>query len=103
MNTINDKEKIKIGGRTLYVSPLKAQEIRKRIVLRLKRSARISEELRREGLLPASHRNQTASLTGSNYSRHGTIDSRVIGYTARGFVRGLETRFPDHLKREWTA
>ncbi len=103
MNTINDKEQIKIGGRTLFVDALTAQEIRKRIVLRLKRDARITEELRRERMLPGGHRNQTASLTGSNYCRHDMIDQRAIGYTARGMVKALETRFPDHLKREWTA
>jgi|WetSurMetagenome_2_1015567.scaffolds.fasta_scaffold85698_5 hypothetical protein len=104
MDTIrDDRESVEIGGRIMYVTPLKAQEIRKRIVARLKRSAQISGELRRERLLPAGHRNQTGSLIGSNYSKSDVIDRRAINHVVSGMTAVLETRFQNTLRREWTA
>ena len=101
MNSI--KETINIGGRVLIVSPKKALEIRQRIVARLKRDARISEELRQGNLLPVGFHNQTARWSNANYSRNDTIDKRVINHVVRGMTSVIETRFTDSLRREWTV
>jgi siroheme synthase (precorrin-2 oxidase/ferrochelatase) len=102
MNTINEKEKIVIGGRTLFFSPIKAQEIRKRIVERLKKDARLTAELRHEKLIPRNPCNQLASWSNGNYSRYDKVDNRVIGQAVNG--KGtIETRFLNTLRREWLA
>jgi hypothetical protein len=97
------KEKIEIGGKVLLVSPLKAQEIRKRMIARLKKDSEITEELRRERMLPSGHCNQTSKLTGSNYHSNNVIDRRAINHVVYGMTAVLETRFLDHLRREWSV
>jgi ubiquinone biosynthesis protein COQ9 len=98
MDTI--KETINIAGRVLIVEPKKALEIRQLIAARLKRDARISDELRQGNLLPSGFRNQTARWSNANYSSNDSIDKRAY-QSKRGIV--IETRFPDSLRREWTV
>jgi len=98
MNTI--KETIKIGERVLVVEPKKALEIRQLIAARLKRDARITEELRRGNMLPPGLRNQTSRWTNGNYSTNDASDKRVFK-SNKGII--IETRFADSLRREWTA
>ena len=99
-------EGIQLGDRIIQVTARKAFEIRQMIAARRGKDLRISQELRQAKLLPSGHRNQTASLTGSNYSRNALSDTRVINQTR--YVNGrkvnvLETRFQEHLRREWIA
>jgi hypothetical protein len=102
MNTI--RETVEIGGRILVVEPKKALEIRRLIAARLKRDARITEELKQGNMLPSGFRNQTARWSRPNYSGNDTIDRRAINSVVRGMITPvIETRFPDTLRREWTA
>jgi hypothetical protein len=94
------KETINIGGRVLLVEPKTALEIRQKIVARLKRDARITEELRREKLLPSGFYNQTARWTKPERSVRDTIDGRSLQSKQCTII---ETRFPDSLRREWTV
>jgi hypothetical protein len=98
MNTI--KETINIAGRVLVVEPKTALEIRQLIAKRLKRNARITEELKQGNLLPSGFRNQTSRWSRSNYSSNDANDKRVF-QSSRGII--IETRFADSLRREWTA
>jgi hypothetical protein len=98
MNTI--KETIIIGERVLVVTPKKALEIRQLIAARLKRDARITEELKQGNMLPSNFRNQTARWSRSNYSSNDASDKRVFK-SNKGVI--IETRFPDSLRREWSA
>jgi hypothetical protein len=102
MNTI--KESIEVGGRIMLVEPKQALLIRQAMKRRQEKNAQISRDLK--GMLPKGFSNQTQSLTGSNYSRHDNVDTRVINktrYVNGRMVKVLETRFPEHLKREWTV
>jgi hypothetical protein len=89
----NDNTTMTIEGRTIVVSM-------KQVVARLKRDARISEELRQGNLLPSGLRSQTARWTGLNYSRNDSIDQRTFR-SKQGVI--IETRFADSLRREYSV
>ena len=59
-------ESIRIGDRTLLVSPVKARDIRDRIAARKAHDMRIADDLRTSAMLPSSRTNQFAGWIGRN-------------------------------------
>jgi hypothetical protein len=98
------KVPVRCGDRVLLVSQKKASEIRQAIALRQERDRRISQELRQERLLPRDHRNQTSGWSGLSHCK----DIPVVNRSERELwveskKASIESRWQEHLKREWVA